>query len=416
MRKKIIVIFFSFACIVISHASAEHASRTAATGDPSNPDQTRVLKLISEAEAEYAAGIDAYDLGNKKKAHKHFRRALKKLYSRHIDPGLLYGMSDYFEHIFTELNNRISLTETAAKRHAEMPPVPLEPDNPEVQKYIRIFSRNPTRRSIIRAFERKGRYHDMVLGVLREYGLPEELVYLPIIESRYSIGDVSWAGAVGLWQFMKHTARAYGLRVDFWIDERKDPEKSTRAAAQYLKELYFWFNDWHLALAAYNRGENGIGRDLKFSRTTNFNHLVERDAIPQETEKYVPQFMAITLIARDPLKYGIDFEYDDPAEYDTYTTDEMIDLEIAAQCAGTTTDTIRQLNPSLTAWCTPKNYPHFTLNIPAGSKKDFITALNDVDNLCPAREFVRYKVRKGDILGKISRKYHTSVRAIMRDN
>lgn len=410
-----ILISLSFLIVPPPAVSAEQSSASASEKSDTSKRNT-MIQILAESESEYAKGIDAYDLHQKKKSRKHFKKALKKLTSAKIDQNLFYGLSDYFERIYRELNNRLNLIETPNIPHSTILPIPIKSEHPMVQKYIQIFSRDPSRRSIIRAFERMGLYKDMIYPILKEYGLPEELVYLPIIESRYSISDVSHAGAVGLWQFMKHTGRGYDLRADYWIDERRDPERSTRAAARYLKNLYFWFNDWHLALAAYNRGEHGIGRDLSFSRTTDFSDLAERNAIPNETERYVPQFMAIVIISRDPLKYGIEFEHDEPISCDVYKTDAMIDLEIVARCAGTTLDVIRKLNPSLRAWCTPKNYPGFPLKLPYGTMDVFKDNIANVKNLCPAREFVRYRVKKGDILGKIAQKYKTSVKKLMRDN
>lgn len=386
------------------------------TAQPVNKKRERMIQAVAESEKFYNLAIDAYDLGDKIKARRYFRKAFNKLSSTHVDQNMFYGLSDYFDRIYLELNNRLNLSETPEASPSTLPPIPIQPDNPLVRKYVRAFSRDPMRRSIIRSFERMGLYKEMILKVLNEYNLPEELIYLPIVESRYTIHNVSSAGAAGLWQFMRHTGRAYGMRIDFWIDERKDPEKSTRAAARYLKKLYFWFNDWHLALAAYNRGEYGIARDLSFSKTTNFNHLAEHDAIPAETEKYVPQFMACAIIAQDPLLYGIEFELEKTLEYDIYETDVMIDLDVVAKCADTTRQEIQKLNPAIVAWCTPKNYPGFKLKIPKGTKDLFTHNLSQVKDLCPAREFIRYKVKKGDILGRIAQKYRTTVRAIKRDN
>ncbi|MFH1379247.1 MAG: lytic transglycosylase domain-containing protein [bacterium] len=309
----------------------ENTSEPAPAETEISKNQQRMIETIAESERFYNLAIDAYDLGNKANARTYFKRSLKKLASSSIDQNMLYGLSDYFDRIYIELNNRLNLSETPERLLSSLPPIPIEPDNPMTQHYLQLFSRDPMRRSIIRSFERMGLYKDMIVSILKEYGLPEELIYLPVVESRYTINDVSSAGAVGLWQFMRHTGRAYGMRVDFWVDERRDPEKATRAAAEYLKKLYLWFNDWHLALAAYNRGEYGIARDLQFSKTTNFNRLAENNAIPTETEKYVPQFMACVIISQDPILYGIEFELDPPFEYDVYETDVMIDLEVAAK-------------------------------------------------------------------------------------
>jgi membrane-bound lytic murein transglycosylase D len=215
---------------------------------------------------------------------------------------------------------------------------------------------------------------------------------------------------------MKYTARSQNLRVDFWIDERFDPEKSTYGALSYLKELYYYFNDWSLALSAYNRGENGIGRDLRFSRATDFTKLSRRNAIPRETENYVPQFMAVAIIAKNMEQYGFKKPEQSPITYDVYQTDEMIDLEVAAKCAETTKKEIQKLNPAVSAWCTPKNYPGFELKIPYGTKDLFEANLKKVPELCPTREFVKYRIKKGDYLGKIAKLYKCSVSSLKNDN
>jgi membrane-bound lytic murein transglycosylase D len=176
------------------------------------------------------------------------------------------------------------------------------------------------------------------------------------------------------------------------------------------------FNDWQLALAAYNRGEFGIGRDLQFSKTTDFSKLARHNAIPNETEQYVPQFMAVILIARDPAKYGFTFTPKQPQKYDAYQTEVMIDLDIAAKCANTTKEELRKLNPPIVAWCTPKNYPGFILKLPAGSKGLFLANIEKETDLCPSREFIRHKIKKGDILGTIAKSYRTTVSAIKEDN
>ncbi|MFH1283776.1 MAG: transglycosylase SLT domain-containing protein [bacterium] len=376
-----------------------------------------MLKIIAESEQYYTDGVDCYNRGERSESRRYFRKALKKFSSAGIEHNLLYSLSDKFDDIFQDLANRLNLIETTNGDIPEVitPAIPVDEDDPLVQKYIAYFT-GSGRKSIQQAFERMGIYREIVMPVIKAHRLPEELAYLPIIESRYCIGDVSHAGAAGIWQFMENTARGYDMRVDYWIDERRDPEKSTQAALTYLKNLYYLFNDWHLALAAYNRGEYGISSDLQFSRTTDFKKLAKHNAIPNETERYVPQFMAVILLAQNPEKYGFTFTPEKPLEYDIYETNEMIDLEIAAQCAHTSKEELRALNPAITAWCTPKNYPGFKLKLPVGSRDLFIENLKNQPDLCPAREFIKYKIKQGDYLGKIARTYHTSVNAIKQDN
>ena len=172
-----------------------------------------------------------------------------------------------------------------------------------------------------------------------------------------------------------------------------------------------------MALAAYNRGEYGLGRDMKSSRSTNIKQMRERRAVPRETEKYVPKFMATTIIGDDLQKYGFSkIKYEAPLEYDEVVINDVIDLKIVAGSANTTEKKIRELNPSIRVWCTPLNYPDFNLRIPKGSKELFLQNIAKVKNLNPSRGFIKYKVRKGDCLGTIARKFKTTVKAIKRDN
>jgi membrane-bound lytic murein transglycosylase D len=281
---------------------------------------------------------------------------------------------------------------------------------------MKLYSEGKAKPIVQKALTRSGRYRPMILGILKEYDLPEELVYLPVVESLYSVNDLSCAGALGLWQLMPDSGRGLGLKVNYWIDERKDPEKSTRAAAQYLKELYLMFDDWHLALAAYNRGEFGLGRDLKFSKATNICEMKSRNAVPRETQSYVPQFIASTIIGDNPKEYGFDTVYDPPIQYDKVKIEKIVDLKIAAECAGSTLEVIRELNPALKAWCTPHGYPDFELNIPSGTKETFIANIAKVKELNPSSGFIKYKIVKRDTLSKIAKKFGTTVASVRDDN
>jgi membrane-bound lytic murein transglycosylase D len=221
-------------------------------------------------------------------------------------------------------------------------------DDALVKKYIAIYSSGKAKERIKTALERSGAYKDMILKILREFGLPEELFYLPIVESLYNLNTVSRAGAVGLWQIMSHRGRALGLQINYWIDERRDPEKSTKAACIYLKQLYLMLNDWHLVLAAYNRGENGLIRDMKFSNASDVSEMISRNAIPKETQNYVPQFITAATIGKDLEKYGfVNLQYSSPQKYDIYKTDKIIDLKIVAQCANTTIEEIKKIKSSV---------------------------------------------------------------------
>ncbi len=308
-----------------------------------------------------------------------------------------------------------TLRAAASTATVKMRGVRVDPDNPIAQKFIAIYTRQRPA-SVEAALARSGRYRDMIAAELKKKGLPPELLYLVMVESEYRPDVVSPSGAAGLWQFMPGTARKYGLEVSYWVDERYDPVKSTRAAARYLSDLYRWFGDWELALAAYNRGEGGIGRDLQYSRSLDFDGLSGRKALPAETDHYVPKFMACVLIGRDPAKYGLHPKYEAPEPYDEAILPRDLDLGVAAKCAGTTAAELHRLNPELRAWCTPKDRPGFALRLPPGTKAAFETALAKVTDWNPGPTMVRYKVRRGDSLGKIAKLYHTTVKGILANN
>ena len=264
--------------------------------------------------------------------------------------------------------------------------------------------------------KRSGKYLELMKDILKAYNIPEDVAFLPLIESGFNPNAYSVARAVGPWQFIAATARRYGLKIDWWRDERKDPVKSTEAAANYLKDLYELFGSWNLAMAAYNAGEGKILRALNRSKSDDYWALLNTRYIRTETKEYVPRFIAAKLIATDPHTYGfIDQEYHPPLTYDEVIVDEPIDLETAAACAQTTLKTILELNPELRRWSTPPNVPVYTLRIPSGKKDKFEENLSGI----PEEErfsISTYTVKKGDTLKKISRKTGFPVHVILELN
>ncbi|MBL0059502.1 MAG: transglycosylase SLT domain-containing protein [Elusimicrobia bacterium] len=292
----------------------------------------------------------------------------------------------------------------------------INAEDPLVKRYVELYT-GPLRGRTQEAFDRMSRYLEMVNRTIEEEQMPKELAYLPVVESEYQPFAVSPAGAVGLWQFMSSTAKFAGLKINYWIDERRDPDKSTRAAMKTLKSLYDWFDDWSLALAAYNRGLYGIQRDLEFTRSTNFSLLSSRQGVPVETEHYVPKLMALVLIGENPAAHGFRAPSSGRSpKPDTVILEKPLDLKVAAACARTTEAVIRELNPSLRLWVTPNNEPNFALKVPPGSKTLFLEELAKVKDWTPSPGFVRYTVQKGDILGRIAKRYRTTSEAIQREN
>lgn len=392
-------------------------------------------QVIKETENLYNQAVIAYEEGKIDLAENLYKRALKKLAKSNLDAVLNYQLKEEYDNLFGKLDvlldemerNSKSILDVSkeelkgtenleAEKIKENYTIPIDIENSLAKKYIRLYTKGKRRKAIAQALERSGRYREMIFGVLEEYDLPRELIYLPVVESLYKVSAYSRARAVGLWQLMETPARNLGLVINYWIDERRDPEKSTRAALKFLKDLHAWFNDWHLALAAYNRGQSGIGRDLKFSKAVDFNQLVERKALPKETENFVPKFMACVSIGENYQDYGFPLNFEEPLSYDEVVLDKVIDLEVIAKCVGTTEAKIKKLNPALRAWCTPKNYPNFKLKIPPGTEEKFFINIAKVKDLTPGRGFIRYKVKRGDVLGRIARKYYTTVYAIKRGN
>lgn len=251
---------------------------------------------------------------------------------------------------------------------------------------------------------RSGKYLDMMKEILRKKDVPEDIVFLSLIESGFNPYAYSIARAVGPWQFIASTAKRYGLEINWWKDERRDPIKSTEAAADYLKDLYEMFGSWNLAMAAYNAGEGKILRALQRSKADDYWALLDTKHIRNETKDYVPKFIAASLIASNPEDFGFeDIQYNQPMSYDEVELDSPIDLSVAADCAGTDLDVIKKLNPELRRWCTPPDAPLYTLRIPEGTKDTFLNKLAAT----PEEErftIERFTVKKGDTFKKISQR------------
>ncbi|MCL2143925.1 MAG: transglycosylase SLT domain-containing protein [Endomicrobia bacterium] len=384
----------------------------------SAPSNNETKGAILEAEALYKRAVDAFKNGKSENAKRYFTLFVDKLEKAGIDPGLYFFLFDDFDNIITKLKRIYAIDMPAPVLEPYKLSIPMEcEDNSLVEKYIELYSTGKTKERVKAAIERSGAHREIILRTLQNFNLPEELLWLPVVESLYNNKVVSTAGAVGIWQIMAHRGRGLGLQINYWIDERRDPEKATRAACLYLKELYVMLNDWHLVLAGYNRGEFGLLRDMKFSNASNITEMTDRNAIPRETQKYVPQFIAAVIIANNLEKYGFDdVNFAPPLRYDKIKTDKVIDLKIAAQCAETTVEEIKKLNPALNAWCTPQGYPGFELKIPYGTKEKFLENISKVKDLNPSPGFIKHKVAKGEYIEKIAAKYKTTVKEVYKDN
>ena len=285
-----------------------------------------------------------------------------------------------------------------------------------VRFYVEGFC-GPMRDFFERALARSGKYLSMMGDILRSEGLPEKLVYLALIESGFSTHAYSRAHALGPWQFMRATALQYGLTINSWLDERRDPVLSTRAAAAYLKDLHEKFGEWFLAAAAYNAGEGRVGTALQRSKTNDYWLLrQERKHLKLETRDYVPKFVAAAIIARQPERYGFEeISYEEPMEYDEVIVNQPMRLETVARLANTEIDVIKELNPALLRNFTPPMEGGFTLRLPVGSQADFLAGYEQLAGSDKIKVSL-HRVKKGELLARIAKRYNVSPKQLVKEN
>lgn len=291
--------------------------------------------------------------------------------------------------------------------------------NKDVQYEIDSFT-GRERNFFAESLKRSGKYRPMMIEKLKEAGLPEELSWLPLVESGYKVRALSKARALGLWQFIPSTGYMYGLKRDTYVDERLDPQKSTIAAIEYLKTMHRIFGDWSTVLAAYNCGE---GRVLGIIRKQNINYLDNfwdlYRKLPTETARYVPRFIATIHIINNLEKYGFDdIELDSPDEFETVTIDKQVKLKDIADLIEVPETTLRDLNPELRYHILPK--AEYELNIPSGKSDTLLTEIDSIETSVPETKqtpgFVYHRVKFGETLSTISRKYNISTRTLVHVN
>ncbi|MHB8149114.1 MAG: lytic transglycosylase domain-containing protein [Desulfobulbia bacterium] len=287
--------------------------------------------------------------------------------------------------------------------------------NNQVEYYLDYFQ-NRHRKTFAKWLARSSRYLPMIKKELSLAGLPEDLAYLPMIESGFNPTVSSHASAVGTWQFMRATGKSYGLEVNKYVDERRDPVKSTKAAVAYLSNLYKQFDSWHLAVAAYNAGEGRIKRAMKQSDTEDFWEIAQSQYIHSETKLYVPQLIAAIMIAKDPEKYGFDdIDYDEPLEYDTVRVPRGTPIKAVALACNLPDEEILALNRHLSKAITPPSEADYPLRVPPGTKESVIENLPKV-RVVTVTKFNTHVVKRGETLTTIRKKYKLSKTTLLKAN
>jgi membrane-bound lytic murein transglycosylase D len=396
--------------------------------------------VMAESQAAFDAGEQDFRAGHLGKAREEFDEALDQLLGSGLDLDADSRLNELYKHIVDTVSQdeleafrdgdgfrEQKPTPAAIDEIAEEPiPQPEEFDpnlrgraerevgaighdlpltvNDPVLAYLNYF-KTPRGSAIVETgLRRAGRYRAMVQRVLQEEGMPQDLMFLAQAESAFQPQAVSKAGARGMWQFMSFAGRKYGLQKNWWLDERQDPEKATHAAARDLRDLYDQFGDWYLAMAAYNSGAGTVQHAVERTGYADFWELYHRNVLPKETQNYVPIILALTLISKDPARYGIEFESEPPLKADSVKPGQAIDLRLVAETIDTDLETLRSLNPELLRLVTPSD-PDFVLRIPEGTAERFFAEIADI----PPDKWVswrRHKVEEGETLSAIAKRYH----------
>jgi len=284
--------------------------------------------------------------------------------------------------------------------------------NAKVKEFIQYFQ-TAIRDRFATYLARSEKYIAFMKNLLKEHGLPEDLVYLAFIESGFDPHAYSRSKAAGPWQFISWTGKRYGLKVNWWVDERRDPEKSTVAAAKYLKDLYEMFECWYLAAAGYNAGESKIVRAMKRFRTEDFWMLTKYRYLKNETKNYVPQMIAAALIAKDPEKYGFtDIEYQEPLQYEKVKVPEVTGLSVIAKACETSLEEIRDLNPEILRGVTPPNETEYEVKIPFGKRELFLKNFETLQAL-EKFEFKTHRIKNGETLAGIAKRYRVDLEPML---
>jgi membrane-bound lytic murein transglycosylase D len=406
----------------------------------------KAQQLINQVEGTYRTGVDNYQGGRLEAARKDFDFAVDLMLTSGMDLKSDPQLSDEFDHLLNAINTlEMSALKQGTGFSAPIEAAPLDaadevtfPSNAAltakvkdelkttqsdfplvvndyVAGFIAYFSNSPTGHAhLLRSLERAGKYKEMISKVLREEGVPQDLIYLAVAESGFQPQALNAkSGAGGMWQFMP--TGAYGLARNGWVDERFDPEKSSRAYAKYIKSLYDQFGDWYLAMAAYDWGPGYVQRSVMRTGYADYWELYRRNALPQETKNYVPGIIAAIIMAKNPKQYGLENLVPEPAVVsDTVSVSYPVDLRLVADVTNASLSEIVALNPSLLRMTTPRDVD-FDLHLPVGTKDVYLKRIHDIPE--DKRTSWRFHVvRPGDSLDSIASGLHVKPSEILATN
>jgi membrane-bound lytic murein transglycosylase D len=407
--------------------------------------ETEVLRRISNVYKQHVLAIDAQVQGDLVQAENYINEAFASIQSLMDDYPEIQNnrrFAELYRSVMAEHSEFYGITEMRSETEGDIFDIRAElfseqddwmaegfvmPENLTInQTDVPLIQNQHVNRHLMyytlrrpdvmeRWLERSETYFPMMREIFEEEGVPTELIHLSMIESGLVPTARSWAAAVGLWQFIRATGAVYGLEVNWWIDERRDPIKSTRAAARHLRDLHEVWGDWHLALANYNLSPRGLRRAINAAGGVE-DYWQAYPYLPRETRGYVPGYIAATMIAMNPEEFGFERNYDgQPYEFDIVEVDGLMPLEDLADAAGITVQELRNYNPELLRWATPPG-DKYPLKLPTGIQDEFLAAYEEIPKENRAQQIAEHVVSRGETLGFIAQRYGTSVRSLYESN